>query len=239
MERTIAYLKKNHINLSQDEIRELFKDKEKNENKIMRSQLALVMQLAQRYQHFNQKKTFEEVVSDCMEGLMKAMNYYNPIEHPDADFTGYAHTIIKQTMYHYKDENSIIKPSVRARRGQLREDELYVTTTKFEDMKSNEGDSNFLEIYQEPQTGKLIEDSDRYIKLCNIINNVFKNKPRYADIIIANFGLYGMNDKITLEEIGDMFAISKQAINQIKQTGIEKLKNNKEFIEYLKQTYYE
>lgn len=238
-EATVQYLKKNHINLTQDEIRELFKDKEKNENKIMKSQMALVMNLAQRYQHFNQKKTLDEVVSDCLEGLMKAMQYYNPIEFPDVDFTAFAHTSIKQTMYHYKDENSIIKLTGRAKKNQLREDEVYVTTTKFEDMKSTEGDAvSFLEIYQ-PATDDFKDDLVRYNKLCSTVKDAFKDKPRYADIIIANFGLCGVNDKLTQEEIGDMFGISKQAVNQIKHMALKKLKNNKEFIEYLKETYYE
>ena len=238
-EATIQYLKKNHINLSQDEIRELFKDKEKNNNKIVKSQMALVMKLATQYQHFNQKKMLDEVVSDCLEGLMKAMDYYDPIKHPDIDFTGFAYTTIKQTMYHYKDENNLIKPSVRAHKGQLREDEQYVITTKFEDM--NKVDRNFLDTYQETETCGLVEDLDRYNKLCSVINNVFKDKreKKYADIIIATFALGGITDKVKLDDIAEMFEVSKQYVCQVKKEGIKKLQNNKEFIEYLKETYYE
>jgi RNA polymerase sigma factor (sigma-70 family) len=240
LEKTIQYLKKNHIKLSQDEIRELFKDKIKNQDKIMKSQMALVMNLAQRYHHFNKKKMLDEVISDCLEGLMKAMQYYNPIEYPNVDFTAYAHTSIKQAMMLHKTDNEVIRPSIKARRGQLAEDETYVTTTKFEDMVNLDGEgTNFLEIYQKAEDNNLVEDLDRYNKLCTVIKETFKDKPRYADIIIANFGLCGMSDKLTQEEIGEMFGVTKQAVNQIKLFALKKLKNNKDFITYLKETYYE
>ena len=51
METTIKYIKDKHLKLTQEEIRELFNNKEANADKLMRSQMAMVMHLAQK-NHF-------------------------------------------------------------------------------------------------------------------------------------------------------------------------------------------
>lgn len=229
MEAVINYLKTNHIKLTQPQIIELFNDREANADKIVKSQLALVMNLAQRYHHFNQSKMFDEVVSDCMDGLLKAVNYFDPTL--GVDFTAFAFTSIKQSMFLYKDDNNIIRPSQRAKRGELREDEVYVTTTSYDSFVKEDGDTiSFLEVYQ----SEIEKDEINYEELCRVIKEELK--PHYADIVIASFGLCGYSDKLTYDEMGEMFGgISRQRIQQIRKKALEQLKDNPLFIDYLKE----
>lgn len=239
MENSIKYLKQNHIKLSQDKIKELFNDKEANKELIVKSQMALIMRLAQQFHSFNPTKTFDEIVSDCMLGLMTAIKYYDNTR--GVDFTAYAYTSIKHGIYEYRNENRIIKLSVKAALGQLPDDEVKVTTTKFEDMFNQESEQiTFLDIYKSPnEDEELKDDLDRTNNLCLLIRKTFEKKEKYADILIATFGLCGKSDKVKLDDIAEMFSCSKQYIAQVKKEAIEKLKNNEEFINYLKHTYYE
>jgi RNA polymerase sigma factor (sigma-70 family) len=227
-ETAIQYLKTNHINISQDKIKELFKDRETNKNKIARSQFAMVFRLAKNAQFINKSKELDELISDGLMGLNQAINMYDVTK--GCDFAAYAFTTIKHSLYEYRLDNTFIKASTKERRNQLRDDdERAPIATRIESFKASES-FNFLEVYESTQE-EYVEFN--YEELCRVIKEVLK--PTYAEIIIAAYGLCGRNDKVTMEMVGEMFNTTKQASNQKKHNALNKLKNSPIFLQYIKE----
>jgi len=234
-ETAIKYLKKNHIKLTQEEIKELFNDRDLNTETIVRSQMALVMQLSQHYHHYNSNKTFDEIVSDAMQGLLKAIVYYNPSK--GVDFTAYAYTLIKQVLYQYKDDNNMIVQSRNSKKYYTENNYIIPTATSVDTFVGKNGDTiSFFEVYVN-EDNDFKEDTERYDRLCTVIKETLSDKPKWSDIVIATFGLCGKSEKVTQEDISQMYGISKQAVNQFKNFALKRLKNNEEFMEFMRETY--
>lgn len=227
-EQAIQYLKKKHLKLSQNEILELFKDREANQDKIARSQFAMVMHLAKKYEFVNKTKELDEVISDGMLGLNQAIKYYDTTK--CRDFAAFAYTSIRHMMYEHRMDNEIIQPSTREKRRQLRDDEQRAPkTNRIETLIKQPDNFDFLEVYD--RKDEEYEEFD-YNELCRVIKEVLK--PAYADIIIASYGLCGRNDKLTMEMVGEMMNTTKQASNQKKHNALNKLRNSPIFLKYVK-----
>ena len=228
-EKAIQYLKKNHIKLSQNEIKQLFNDRETNKEIIARSQFAMVMHLAKKYELVNTSKQLDEVISDGLLGLNRAIKYYDP--NKGVDFAAYAYTSIRHLMYEHRMDNEIIQPSTREKRKKLGDDEERAPkTSRIEAFVKQPDNFDFLDVYQ--RNDDEYNEFD-YNQLCNVIKKVLK--PTYAEIIIASYGLCGRNKKVSMELVGEMFNTSKQAAHQKKQTALNILKGSEVFLNYIKE----
>jgi RNA polymerase sigma factor (sigma-70 family) len=236
MEYSVKYLKQNAITLNNDEIKELFNDRYTNSDKIARSQFKLLLMLLGKHR-FN-KITQEEQISAGLYALTLAIKHYN-LDY-DVDFSVFYYNVaLQQFAEATRMENIIKMPTAKDRLEKYKEVKAINVSSILPNKKDGE-ETEFFETYIKEDVDGFTEDLSRYDELCKVVKEAFpENKQRYADIVIATFGLCGMNEKLTQEEIAVMYGISKQAINQIKIKAIKKLKNNKEFINYLKQTYHE
>lgn len=222
--RTIDHLLSKHITLSQSKIKELFEDRETNQDLIMRTQIRLIVKLAKQFQYGN--KTLEELVSDATLGVIKSIRYYNPNLH--TDFTSFTFTTIKQALFKYKDENNIITPSTKMHLNQA----AMLHTRKIESMVLDE-DSDFWELYSSSDNDK--PEFEDYSELCKVIRSVLKES--YYEIVVAKLGLCGLNSPVKLHIMAEQFGITKQAINQKYNLAIGKLKNEPLFIKYMTEKF--
>ena len=226
-EHTISYIKKNHLNLTNEEILELFKDKETNKDIIIRSQMAMVMHLAKQYHFSDFKKNFDELVSDGQMGVLKAFEYFNT--ELGVDFSAFCWTCIRQELYMYRNANVIIKEPRKEYEGYV----MGTTSCRtFSELLTPE-DEEF--IYQGiTQPHSTLQESPTQLELCGELKRIFEKKPRYYEIIIASFGLCGQ-DKLTYDDMAEMYGITRQRVFQIKSRGLKKLKDNEVFINYLRE----
>ncbi|NOH26759.1 sigma-70 family RNA polymerase sigma factor [Vibrio mediterranei] len=66
-------------------------------------------------------------------------------------------------------------------------------------------------------------------KLLKSLESVVLSLPeKYRDIVIHRFGLFG-KEVLTLDNLGEMFGLSKERVRQLQQEGIQKLQNKLKF----------
>jgi DNA-directed RNA polymerase specialized sigma subunit len=67
-DREYKYLRENHMSISKKELENMFNDKEKNKDKIIRSQFAMVLMLVSKFSHTTGHST-SNLISYALEGL--------------------------------------------------------------------------------------------------------------------------------------------------------------------------
>ncbi|WP_339875245.1 sigma-70 family RNA polymerase sigma factor [Olleya marilimosa] len=215
------YVEQNKIKLSQDEIRQLFQDKELNESKIIQSQLPLALKLTTNKCAYT-SADIEDVFSYALEALKNAFSTYQPDN--AASFTTYAKKCIENGINNYKlfNTNVIKQPS--------RNQELSkIKAFTFSSFVSDDETIPFENIPIIEDTR--ISDEDALIKLLQ--DNL---KPSYSYIIIQYYGI-GQDKPKTLKEIGELINTSRQDVEIKLKRILNKLKNNERFIYLLKKKY--
>jgi len=153
--------------------------------------------------------------------LLKAIRYYDPINNPGVDFSAFAWTSIKQTLFEYRNTGDVI----RKPKSNTKEYEV-LTAYNFSSF-----DPAYLEVHQPSEKQNEIQDVSQ-AEVCKVIKEVLNNE-RYSDIIIATFGFCGV-DKLTYDDMGEIYGVSRQRIQQIRKFALAKLKENEKFVRYLK-----
>lgn len=221
------YVRENHLRVTNEEVRELFNDREKNKNKILKTQLALVLNVTTNIYH-NHSKLFEEVFSDGLYGLTRAVETYNP-EHKGT-FSTYAKTAIKHTIYENLNSHKMIREPSSNRRG------IEVPTARVFSDYIREGEDGELEITDRIEG--IIDDTNlntNEVQLRQFIIDALGSE-RKGNIISDSLGLC-LDKKKTYGEIGKELNISKQRVSQVYLKEMDKLKDNEIFKKKLREYY--
>ncbi|CAD2079315.1 hypothetical protein GCM10007358_17610 [Phocicoccus schoeneichii] len=108
------------------------------------------------------------------------------------------------------------------------------------DISVNEdGDTSLVEMIEDTD-GELVEERVIENSLINDINNLLTNNltKREKEVLIYRFGLEGRQEKMTLEEIGKIFSVTRERIRQIEAKALRKLRTPK-LKKILEEYFYE
>jgi len=227
------YVRKQQINLKKEEIIELFKDREANKDTIVKSQLALALNQANKYS-LTTKFTIDECFSFALEAILTAINSFNP-EKSD-NFTGYASMAIKTNMIGQIKNNGIIKVGTA-------EGHQNVSATTISDLNTgsnNDGEySDFFEIYdygyqsEYYNQGYTTQDINDYLD--KVVPTLFKSSAKTETLLFIIKNNYGIGcDKMTETEIAKILGITKQGVGQKKFALLDRLKEDETFKKMLK-----
>jgi RNA polymerase sigma factor (sigma-70 family) len=218
-----TYVEQNQIKLTQDEINELFKNKEDNESIIIQSQLPLALNLSTSFS-LTTSGELEDLFSYALEALKQAYNTYQ-IDGAGS-FTTYASKCINNILKDYRIYTSgvIKQPSTNITK-------LFAKAYTFASFKHSNDyeDEPFQNIPEIDDTR--IQDEDALIKL---IQDTLK--PGYADIIIKFYGL-GLDKPLTCCDQAKIDGTTHQNINLKLNKGLNKLRKNDKFKTLLKRMY--
>lgn len=225
MQSTRKYISKNYIKLSVNEVKELFNNKEANEDKIIKSQLPLVYNLASKYS-ITTPLDINELFSIGLEALTEAMNRYDASR--ETSFTTYAKLVIKSkfNVQRFKCRLIPVPTSLDKNKAPIAytystfanaEIESRITSTI-----STECDLNYKYLSNEDILVELIETT--------------LNHPQQSYIIIQHLGI-NQDKKRTQTELAKELNTSKQYVGQQFKKGIQKLKQNQSFTLKLTEFY--
>jgi len=218
--------RKNQLNLSQEQIIELFQDRIANQDKIMSSQFALALHLADKHHYLNPTSDIEDLFSEAIIGIHQAIQYYNP--EIGKDFSPYCYFIIKQKMNEFTHTTDKIIRIPVYHDGQQPKCSVFSAFTSYDKNDEEYDETSFL--------SERLGVNDRIVSdapdnLLETLKSILK--PTDYDFIVAHFGLDDINKKLTLEDIAGMYGCSKQNLIQIKNRIKRILRNNPEFIEVI------
>jgi RNA polymerase sigma factor (sigma-70 family) len=227
-DNTFKYLRENNLKISEEELENMFKDKEENEDKIIRSQLALAIVIVNDwYSKLNYKYNVESLSSYALEGLYKAYQRYNPIK-TKKGFKMYSGQLMKNNIitnikYKKVNENDIISTPLEL---------SYSICDVFSDLgiynNDEDGEKAFEDSLEAPEE---VIHIDKEQDIINIIKKHLKH--RNADIVISKLGL-GLLNPIKTKELAKKHNITINAVNQQYNILIKKLSKNEEFKKKLK-----
>ena len=104
-------------------------------------------------------------------------------------------------------------------------EKIYVEPTSLDELYYNDSDSSFME-YIADNTKISIEEEYEKKELADIIERVLEGlNEREANILRFRFGL-GNNKKMTLEELGIMYGVTRERIRQIQNSAFKKIKKS-------------
>jgi RNA polymerase sigma factor (sigma-70 family) len=223
-----------------DVIIEWFKeDRNKYKNHIVKAYLPLALQLTSKVIRANGKR-FDETFSDALFGLNSAIDKFNPNFYDDGyHFFNYAKISMQQAMWDKQTDSNIIKQPAKKtiEKGNASAVHCNVFTIY------NTDDSIY--DFEETLKGTLIDDNeeivDNEIMLRDMINESTHLTARTKNIVIKylRLGEQGNleNKKVTFGDLAEEYGVTKQAIGQQFNIGIEKLKEDELFVHKLKLYY--
>lgn len=215
MQNISKYVEENKLKLTQNEILNLFNDREKNKNKIIKSQLPLVLLLAGSYSSTT-NYSVDDLFSYGLEGLTNAL-YTFKIDTP-ATFTTYANKCIKTALngyvYHNTTKTVIKQPSSNFRGITI--PKAYLMTELSDD------EYNFEEKITDSNEPKKCNEEEIY----NLIYDCLK--PSYAYIVTQYLGINEEENK-TFNKIAEEQNKTRENIRQQYHKAIQILKDNEDF----------
>jgi RNA polymerase sigma factor (sigma-70 family) len=222
-DNTFKYLKQNNLKISEKELENMFKNKEENEDVIIRSQFALAIVIVNDwYSKLNYKYNVESLSSYVLQGLYKAYQTYNPIK-TKKGFKMYSGQLMKNSIitnikYKKVNENDIISTPLQL---------SYSICDVFSDLaiynNDEDGEKAFEDRLKAPEEVIHINKEQDII---NIIKDTLK--PRNADIVISVLGL-NLIEPIKTKDLAKKHNITSNAINQQYKILLRKLSKNEEF----------
>jgi RNA polymerase sigma factor (sigma-70 family) len=222
-DNTFKYLREKHISISKEQLENMFKDKEKNKDKIIRSQFALAIVIVNDwYSKLNYKYNVESLSSYVLQGLYKAYQTYNPIK-TKKGFKMYSGQLMKNSIitnikYKKVNESNIISTPLQL---------SYGVCDVFSDLaiynNDEDGEKAFEDSLEAPEEVNIV---DREQDIINIIKDTLK--PRNAYIVISKLGL-NLIEPIKTKDLAKKHNISSNAINQQYKILLNKLEKNEEF----------
>ncbi|WP_339875241.1 sigma-70 family RNA polymerase sigma factor [Olleya marilimosa] len=227
MQNLQKFISSTKTKLSQEEILELFQDKESNQNTIAASQFPLVHWLAKSYSTTT-NKDIDELFSDGLEALSVAINTFNPDK--NTSFTSYARTCIQNYFNRTINTDNIIRLPSRY------DKEIKPTAYTFTQLTKVDDD------YEFSISSTITNDDDlnySYLSNEDILINLIKEHltlPNWAYIVISNLGL-NLDKKKTYLELAEELNVTKQYVGQVNKNGLKKLMNNQQFKSKLKELY--
>lgn len=215
------YVSKNTIKLTQEELVELFNSSMDSQNIIAKSQLPLVLNIANSFQTTT-GVSFDEIFSAGMLGLSKAVNSY--VTTSNATFTTYAKTCItNEITYQIKNcDNIIRKPYLNSNNNPV--PNAYVLSNFTNDDGDNPVEDSIAYIEQD----YINKDDNIEQQLINLIKETLVKK-QYQDIVIWRMGLL-IDKPLTYKECGEKLGLVRGTIKNQYDKAINKLKNNPLFI---------
>jgi RNA polymerase sigma factor (sigma-70 family) len=218
------FLRKHHIKIPLYKIEELFKDREANKEKIVRTQFALVIMMVEKFS-LTSNQTISDLTSNALEGLYKAVENYDTDKANNgfSQFASYAirNSLLSLISYQKTHECNIISKPLKAS-----DNPCYV----FTDMNTTEDDDNHFEntlVADDETEHRDIED-----ELIQLIKDSLK-KEMWSDIVIKRMGI-GLDNVVPYKILSEEYNKSNQSINALYTRGISKLQGNPEFIKKLK-----
>ncbi|OCK42515.1 hypothetical protein BA195_10085 [Tenacibaculum soleae] len=215
------YVEQNKIKLTQDQIKELCNNKERNQDLIIKSQLPLVLNISNSF-NSTTGANIEDLFSKALEATHNALiNYDNK---SNASFTTYAKISIINALKDYRlHNNNIIKQPSKNK--ELSNTKAYCFSS------FNSEDNKAIEDTIEDTTNSIYSDEDKLEQL--IKDNL---KADYANIVILYFGINQDKSKVCIE-IAEELNTTKQNINDKLLKALNKLKSNTHFKTLLKKLY--
>jgi RNA polymerase primary sigma factor len=238
-----------HKRISNDDEIGLFKKIKKGDtnalNKIIESNLRFVITIAKEYQ--NNGLSLPDLISEGNLGLLKAIERYEPEK--GVKFISYAVWWIKQAILQSINENSrIIRLPVNISTliSKTRKQIEKFENNNHRDVTDNDMDLSVLKNSRVVSMNDVInEDGDELVSLLIDVNSETPDKiyePTNIELKKELFSIlydlpyierqiiilyYGFNDEkpLNLEDIGEIFGITKERVRQIKDKTLKKLKN--------------
>ena len=181
-------------------------------DKIVKSNLKFVASVAKPY--IGMGLSYSDLISEGNIGLMKAMDKFDY----EKGFKTISYSVwwIKQTILEALNKRNSIKG-----------DELPQYNESYnidnEDSQSyiNENDNYFYDEFIENDDFSDMKSSEEQ-KIISMLNTCLNDRER--DIVSYYFGLNGKKE-MTLEEIGNIFGLTKERIRQIKEGAFKKLRS--------------
>jgi len=205
------------------------------QNKLVRSNLKIVVKIAKEYQGLGM--SLNDLINEGNSGLIKAIKYYDPTK--GFKFVTYSVCWVRQKIMYSIYQNSrlirlptnIIKEISRRYKeeGDNNFHLNYTHSISYDDkLSDNEGD--FFSVQNnlfDPTAISITKIEDNYDQISKTINFLLKElDSRERKIIESYYGINTETSPMTLEDIGDMFSITKERVRQIKNDAIRKLRLN-------------
>jgi RNA polymerase primary sigma factor len=238
-----------HKRVSNEDEIELFKKIKKGDktalNKIIEANLRFVISIAKEYQ--NNGLSLSDLISEGNLGLLKAIERFQPDK--GVKFISYAVWWVKQTILQSINENSrLIRLPVNVSTliSKTRKQIEKFENKNHRDVTDNDMDLSVLKNTKVVSINDVINDEgeelvsvlvdinsetpDKIYEPTNIelkkeLFNILYELPYIERQIIVLY--YGFNDEkpLNLEDIGEIFGITKERVRQIKDKTLKKIKN--------------
>lgn len=222
MKQLSKYVEENKLILTQNEIKKLFNNTQKNQDLIIKTQLPLILSIANSFSKTT-GTSIEALFSKGLEATFKALFKYKITS--DATYTTFNKKVVTNALKDYRlhNDNTIKQP---AKNKDLPTIKAY-PFSNFINEKDEPFENNISSFIEE----KYYSDED---KLEAIINDNLK--PSYATIVINYFGI-NKNKPKTFDEVAEELNTTKQNVHDKYQKAITKLQANKHFKALLKNLY--
>jgi hypothetical protein len=223
-DREYKYLGENHISISKKELENMFNDKEKNKDKIIRSQFAMVLMLVSKFSHTTGHST-SNLISYALEGLYKAYKCYDR-DRGNNGFSQFASYAIRNNMIILNNHSKTTDKDIIS----IPISQNNTICNVFTDMIRSSDDVDYFEntLAADDET----EHRDIEDELIQLIKDSLK-KEMWSDIVIKRMGI-GLDNVVPYKILSEEYNKSNQSINALYTRGISKLQGNPEFIKKLK-----
>ena len=181
-------------------------------NKLLEANLKFVFDIAKHYT--GRGLPISDLISEGNMGLLKAVDKFD--ESRDVKFISYAVWWIKQSITDAIRRNKLI-PTVEIDMTQSNDAVMEKSVADEEDEKIVGVDASFSNESDERRIELNRLQSDTIEELLKVLNK------REREIIESYYGL-GMNEELTLLEIGKKFNLSSERVRQIKCSSMKKLR---------------
>lgn len=222
---------KSYPSLTKEENIAIFNEYQKTQNpklmdKLITGNLRLAMLIAKTYHNLFE---FETCISIANEALIKAVKVFNP---KFGAFSSLLKKCIHNEMLNFKFKNSIIKENYEMVKKDYYTGQTHISTSKVvnDDFQTTVGDNLISDEVSDFEFDEKVEEliweevrneclnskrrgrlgADKELQPYHIIKGVFAEKPYRSSIY----------------EIAEMYGITAQAVNQSKNTVIDRLKHN-------------
>ena len=94
---------------------------------------------------------------------------------------------------------------------------------------SEDSDTQMVELIEDENTAQPVDTASNQIlrgHIMNIVDDILE--PREKKVILLRFGLDGTGIAHTLEEIGEVFKVTRERVRQIEEVALNKIRNHKE-----------
>jgi RNA polymerase primary sigma factor len=164
---------------------------------------------------------FDDLLQEGVMGLMRSIRKYNTSKH--GSFVSYFPLWVMQYIGRaLANKSRLIRIPVHAVENMINELYEYISLDDFADVDGN----GYVEYNIANTANETIDDILTQVQLREVTNSALRSlSPREQEIVRMRYGLNETGKEYTLQEVGDIFQVTRERIRQIEEKALLKLRN--------------